>query len=120
MNEHSAFDHKRDDRLGDVLRAALSVPGEDVFIRRVLVRVTEPLTWWEVLGGWARPGLAAALLLVAAAGFWLGRTVRAGEPTVALEEMLNASAGNGTMTALLSSARPPNVDVLFAATNGNE
>ncbi len=120
MNEHSAFDHERDERLGDVLRAALNVPGEDVFIRRVLVRITEPLTWWEVLGGWARPGLAAALVLAAAAGFWLGRTVPTGEPTVALEEILYASAGNGTMTALLSSARPPDVDVLFAATNGSE
>ncbi len=120
MNEYSTLDHERDERLGDMLRAVLSVPGEDVFIRRVLVRITEPLTWWEVLGGWARPGLAAALLLAAAAGFWLGRTVPTGESTIVLEEMLYASGGNGTMTALLSSARPPNVDVLFAATNGTE
>jgi hypothetical protein len=69
MTIGSPFDGSPDHELGAALRALLS-PGEDAaFAARVLARL-EPGSPWEALAQWARPGLAAALLLAAALGFW--------------------------------------------------
>ena len=113
MNEHSAFDNEADRELGDALRAALSPAGGDAFVRGVMARLDEPVSSWDVLGAWARPGMAAALLLAAGGGFWFGRSVRTPDPPVAVEEALTVTVGNGAMTALVSSSRPPAIDVLF-------
>jgi hypothetical protein len=120
MTKQTPFDHRHDPVMGDALRAALSSDDDDVFVRQVLARVGEPVLWWEVLSGWLRPGLAAALLLTALGGYWLGQAVREVEqPPIALEEGLTADVGNGTMAALISPGGPPDVDVLFAV-NGND
>ena len=120
MTEQTPFDHRPDPVLGDALRAALSSDDDDVFVRRFLARAGEPVLWWEVLSGWLRPGLAAALLLTALGGYWLGQAVREGEPSpIAIEDGLTVDLGNGTMAALISPAGPPDVDVLFAV-DGND
>ena len=120
MAQQTPFDHRRDTVLGDALRAALSSDDDGRFVHQVLARADEPVLWWEVLSGWLRPGLAAALLLTALGGLWLGQAVRNVEqPTAAVEDGLTVDLGNGTMAALISPAGPPNVDVLFAV-NGND
>jgi hypothetical protein len=75
MTDHSPFDRARDAALGAALGDVLAVGDDAAFVRRVLERAGAPETWWEVLEGWARPGMAAALLLVAAGAFLLGRAV---------------------------------------------
>ena len=117
MNERNAFDHGPDRELGSALRAALSAADDDRFVRDVMSQLDQPLTSWEVLGTWVRPGLAAAVVLTAMAGFWLGRAVHTATQPVPVEEALTATAGNGTMTALISAESPPAVDVLFESSN---
>ena len=101
MNE---FDHRPDPILGDALREALSLPGDTEFSRRVVERMPHVLageSWWEVLGEWARPGLAAAVaLLVAVTVWWSGRPA----PELVLDERVPAetlSAGS-----LVSAGQP--------------
>lgn len=71
MNSHSAFDTGPDRELGALLREALTPAGEAEFVSRILAGLPERGSLWEVLAGWARPGIAAAILLAAALGYWL-------------------------------------------------
>jgi hypothetical protein len=71
MNE---FDHRPDAALGELLREALTAPDDPAFVRRVKDRIPQPIvgeSWWEILGGWARPGIAAAIAVLAAVTVWL-------------------------------------------------
>ena len=101
MNE---FDHRPDPILGDVLRDALAPADDPGFVQRVLDRMPQVLageTWWEILGEWARPGLAAAVaLLLAVTVWWAGRPA----PEQIVEERVPAetlSAGT-----LISAGQP--------------
>jgi anti-sigma-K factor RskA len=71
MSEHEAFASRPDPRLGGLLRSYLDREGRhEEFAARVLARLGEPASSWEVLAGWARPGVAAAVLAAALAGYW--------------------------------------------------
>jgi hypothetical protein len=119
MNSQSPFDHRRDAELGAMLLEVLT-PGDDVvFVQRVLARAGGSSPWWEVLNAWARPALAAALVLVALAGFLLGRTVRSAEPGMALDEPVRAVAEGIGVAGMFSAPAPPDVDmVVLAVSNG--
>lgn len=71
MNIESPFDPGQDRELGDLLREALTPSGNAEFVSRVLARLPAAGSFWDVLAGWARPGIAAAILLTAALGYWL-------------------------------------------------
>jgi len=71
MNVNSPFDPGPDRELGDLLRQALTPEDNAQFVARVLARLPVAGSFWEVLAGWARPGIAAAILLAAALGYWL-------------------------------------------------
>lgn len=71
MNTESPFDPGQDRELGDLLREALTPGGNAEFVSRVLARLPVAGSFWDVLAGWARPGIAAAILLAAALGYWL-------------------------------------------------
>src|SRR5258706_16398178 len=76
MNE---FDHRPDAIVGEALREILSAPDDAAFARRVMDRVPQVIageSWWEVLGGWARPGVAAAVAVLAGAADWMAREPR--------------------------------------------
>ncbi len=104
MTTPSPFDHERDPVLGEALRQALDAGDATAFVTRVLVRA-EPAPW-EVLAGWARPGIAAALAAAMAAGFLVGRIV-SGPPS--LDEALVPGEA-----MVLGSQRPPDAGVVFA------
>ena len=119
MNSQSPFDHRRDAELGAMLLEVLTPTDDAVFVRRVLARAGTSPTWWEVLDGWARPGLAAAMVLVALAGFLLGRSIGSPEAAMALDEPVRAVAEGIGVAALFSAAVPPDVDmVVLAVSNG--
>ena len=71
MNSNSSFDAGQDRELGDALRELLTPGANAEFVARVLARLPAAGSSWDVLAGWARPGIAAALLLAAALGYWL-------------------------------------------------
>ncbi len=83
----------------------------------LLARRREPLSSWDVLAGWARPGLvaASAALLVAAGALVTGRL---GEPpaseAVTLDEVL-AYSESGDAPALLVSFNEPDAEAFAAA-----
>jgi hypothetical protein len=77
---HNLFDAGPDPTLGALLREQLE--GEDLagFTARVRRRLPGRVTLWDTLADWARPGIAAALLLAAALGYWVVRQVPAAAP----------------------------------------
>jgi hypothetical protein len=73
MSEINDFRAERDPRLGERLRAHLAATDHPAFVRGVLARLDEMPgrrdgSSWDVLAGWARPGIAAAILLATLAG----------------------------------------------------
>ena len=101
----------QDRELGQALRAALQAGPDGAFIARVRAEMTTSPAWWEVLNIWARPGLAAAITLIALAGLWLGAVASSGNGM--FDETI-AAAAPGSGGALLAADRPPTVDVMLA------
>ncbi len=114
-DEKLAFDHRPDPVLGAALRRLLEPGDPAAFVARVVARYDAaraegPL--WDVLAGWSRPGIAAAVLAVLAAGFLFGRLIRA---PVGLDEVLvSSTAGDTAPAVLITAQRPPDASVLFA------
>lgn len=131
MSTTSPFDHRKDSELGDALRGALSADDDAQFAQRVVAAseavfvgpgVPEP--WWNVLTAWARPGLVAALVLVAAAAFWLGAWVNRGASGpvangTILGDPLLADSDQLAVPVLLAGQSAPHVDEVLAVALGN-
>ncbi len=115
---HSPFDHRPWRDLGRVLREVLEAGDNRVFVARVMAEIraldVRPLRsdWWEVLGAWARPGLAAAAALVALTiGLAISsRTMGAAAETTA-DDALQASTEASVLTV---AANPPDVGFILA------
>ncbi len=116
----SPFDHRPDRALGNALRETLSGHDEEAFVRRVMARVTEIQNgvtvggdWWEVLGSWARPGLAAAAIgLVLAATVWIALIGGNPQANATLSDPLLTDDGQAIPAAFLA-AQPPSLDQLL-------
>ena len=116
---HSPFDHRPWRDLGRVLREVLEAGDNRVFVTRVMAEIraldVRPFRsdWWEVLGAWARPGLAAAAALVALTiGLTItSRTSGAVEETTTADDALQASTEASVLTV---AANPPDVGFLLA------
>jgi hypothetical protein len=120
----SPFDHRQDRELGDALRAALSGRDEEAFVQSVVAsvalvqdRVDDGGDWLEVLGAWARPGLAAAAMGMAAAAtlWWSGAGGPSDGPTL-LDDPLQASV---EIPAAFLAAQPPDLNEVLALELGN-
>jgi hypothetical protein len=118
----SPFYHRPDRELGRVLKEVLSGPDEAAFVNRVVARVAElqeggslGLAWWEVLGRWARPGLAAAALgLIVGVVIWTASMRSMDQSLAALEDPLQFLGDTGMPAAFLATAQPPNLDNILA------
>ena len=95
MTSGSDFNAERDPMLGAVLRAHLDGADPGGFTRQVLARLgpgrrASHDSSWDVLANWARPGIAAALLLATMAGAVLAiREVRnSDDPSAVLAEAM--------------------------------
>ena len=64
------FDHERDTYLGGVLREHLEAKDHNGFVRRVMQGIHPADSSWEVLGRWARPGVAAACAFLTGVMVW--------------------------------------------------
>lgn len=119
----SPFDHRRDHELGNALRSALTGRNEAEFVQRVvdgaaeLQRGVYGREWWEILSGWARPGLAAAAVgLVAAATLWWSASRDQSDTAVALGDPLRAAV---EIPAPFLAAQPPDLNEVLALELGN-
>lgn len=66
------FEQERDAALGQALSEALTPAETASFTSRVLASLgSARRNPWDVLASWARPGVAAAVLLVSLLGYWL-------------------------------------------------
>jgi hypothetical protein len=122
MTPTSPFDHRPDPVLGAALRAALATDDDAAFTRRVVAAAEADLgsagLWYQELSAWARPGLVAALLAVAAAGFWLGAMAQGrGAPVngaTALGDPLTAADSDRlAVPVLLAEEEAPEVDLVL-------
>lgn len=74
---HDAFDLRPDPELGHLLREHLTGADPDGFAARIraAVAAARPASPWDVLAGWAAPGLAAAALILLGLALLLGRSL---------------------------------------------
>ena len=115
---HSPFDHRPWQDLGRVLREVLDAGDNRVFVARVMAEIraldVRPFRsdWLEVLGAWARPGLAAAAVLVALTiGLTItSRTSGAVEETTTADDALQASTEASVLTL---ATNPPDVGFIL-------
>jgi len=110
----NAFDYRPDEFLGKALREALSSPDDVAFTRRVMAAIPEATgseSWWEVLGDWARPGVAAALVALAAAGAWLADRGAPGPQVPQTDELVAVASESLSARSLLASQTLPEFNV---------
>ena len=120
----SPFDHRQDRELGDALRSALSGQSEETFVNSVVASAAllqagrgESGDWWDILSEWARPGLAAATIgLAAATAFWWTGTSDSPSSGSFLDDPLQASA---EIPAAFLTAQPPDLNEVLALELGN-
>ncbi len=115
---HSPFDHRPWQDLGRVLREVLDAGDNRVFVARVMAEIraldVRPFRsdWLEVLGAWARPGLAAAAALVA---LTIGLTISSRTTVAVAETTANDALQASTEASILTvAANPPDVGFLLA------
>lgn len=107
------FAHEPDPVLGAALRRALEPADPTAFVARVVAQFEGARApYWEVLAGWARLGIAAAVVAALLAGVVVGRALRA--PTPFEEGLATPDLETLPAAVLLSSAQPPDASVLFA------
>ncbi len=106
----SPFDNQQDEMLGQALRAELTGPEPEAFLRRLrhALAGAGPGTQWDILAGWARPRVMAAAI-AAALLLWFGGWLASGP-----------AADSGVMVASLPthtvlSSQPPKVDEILSA-----
>ncbi len=82
----------------------------------LLARRREPISSWDVLVGWARPGLVAASIafFIAAGALLTGRISQRPAEPVTLDEVL-ALSESGEVPALLLSLNEPDAEAFAAA-----
>jgi hypothetical protein len=121
--ERDAFDHRPDPVLGSALREALDAPDrsdQQAFVARVMAgydaaleRATVPT--WEVLASWSRRGLAAAVIVALAAGFWFGRATLLPQDSEDSIAAAISPAERPGITALVTAADPPDASVVLTS-----
>ena len=120
----SPFDHRQDRQLGDALRSALSGENEAEFVQSVVAsaallqdQVDDSGDWLEILSAWARPGLAAAAVGVAAAAIlWWSGPGTPSDGAALLADPLQASV---EIPAAFLAAQPPDLNEVLALELGN-
>jgi len=121
MKPSSPFDHRPDLALGSALRDLLTPDDHRAFVNRVVrsaqlqfMSGISPRNWFDLLSAWARPGMAAALLLVVLGA--AGHLRRAEQPAqMALEDTLSEVPATVESNTFLVSTDPPDFDLILAS-----
>ena len=122
MSAYSPFDHRPDKSLGRALKELLTPDDHRAFVTKIVVRAEREFrgapTWaspWEVLSAWARPGLAAAVIVMIVA--LLGLPLRSGRDVqeATVDDALGRAAESEEQLTILHSPTPPDVNVVLAS-----
>ncbi|HXV86615.1 MAG TPA: hypothetical protein VD793_07940 [Gemmatimonadales bacterium] len=114
----SPFDHRPDPEIGDALRELLSSPGDAALVARIL-GASQPLYggalagWWVVLDRWARPGVAAAGTLVAAATLWMFLASSPVDADVTIEDAVRLAGEAVAAPVLVAATTEPELERLM-------
>jgi hypothetical protein len=115
MDQRTPFDHRPDPAVGTALRQLLTAPDDATFVARVMAAAARPgaaRSPLDVLAGWARPGIAAAVLAAVVSGFAIGRRIA---PQESLDEAMATSLlPSPASAAIAESEGPPDGGVIFA------
>ncbi|HTK42162.1 MAG TPA: hypothetical protein VL287_11290 [Gemmatimonadales bacterium] len=84
MTVHDPFDHRPDATIGGLLRDHLRVDDHEAFVVRMKAAArrglrgarTASVREWDLLAGWFRPGMAAAVAILLGALLGVGRGER--------------------------------------------
>lgn len=112
----SPFDHRKDPEIGEALQELLSSADDLAFARRVEAAAAavygqiSPSGWWDVLGTWARPGVAAALALVAGATLWLALASLRPDRDVTIEDALRRAGEDLAPAVVVAGATEVELD----------
>ncbi len=98
------FDSRPDPALGAALRAALAPRDSAAFVARVLAAADRPAAPLDVLAGWSRLGIAAAVLAALFAGLAVGRDAGSED-----------SATTSQDVAIIAGAEAPDAVTLLAS-----
>ncbi len=105
MNTTDPFDARPDPVLGARLREYFDRGDNAAFAAQVRARLPRSGTQWDTLARWARPGIAAGLVLAALLGSW-----------VVVQETQHSQFGGATEVAI--GDRPTDSDGLMAMVLG--
>jgi hypothetical protein len=115
----SPFDHRPDPEVGAALRELLSSGDDGAFAERVATAATIVLGremasgWWEVLGAWARPGVAAAVALAAGATLWLAVASVPADSDATIEDALRRAGETVATPVLVAATSEPDLERLM-------
>jgi hypothetical protein len=119
MTSSSPFDHRPDPDIGAALRELLSSADDAAFAQRieaaaaaVFGRAT-PFGWWEVLGAWAWPGVAAALALAAGATLWVTLASSRADRDVTIEDDVRRVGEAVAPAVLVAATSEPELERLM-------
>ena len=97
MSDHLRLHNDPDDEVVQRLRQIYAAPADDEYWRGLQARILSRLTavptiaWWDELDRWMRPAIAAAAVVLLAAGVAIFRAYQS-QDQVAYEAMLTPTA----------------------------
>jgi hypothetical protein len=113
----SPFDSGPDEALGRLLRDALEPDHHGAFVTRMAaaIRADARETTWDILAGWARPGVAAAATIALLLAMWLAQSSQADGGVATIADAVESSVP----TLLLSGGADAGTDAVLAAMVGD-
>ncbi len=116
-----AEDNKQIKELGELRAPSRTAHERQAFHARILAQVgpllarrRRPRTW-DVLAGWARPGLAAVALALLLAALQFGPDRHRSTAPLGLDELLAAGSESTRVPAWLVGLNEPDADAVIAA-----
>ena len=107
MTHPEPFRGERDPRLAAALREHLDGANHDAFVARVMGRIQDKASACEELVRWARPGIAAAIIVLVMLGFWGARQMETSTAPTNVAEVagLEPLDSDGLIGVALGTAR---------------
>ena len=113
----SPFNSGPDEALGRLLRDALEPAHHGAFVTRMAaaIRADARETTWDILAGWARPGVAAAAAIALSLALWLSQILPADGEVVTLADAVESTVP----TRVLFGGADAGTDAVLAAMVGD-